>query len=265
MDPIGFDGGDTNLYRYTGNDPTNARDPSGLDYFELTRVPGPSSAKDQDEIDKDPPKFQYRRQPRVVFTYVKGPAFSSRDFWGIGSGEWGQPGEFAEGSAWVPKGTKALYGAGATDITVRGDQKSSGHCNNVVTDENSEIGKAATLLVTFEHFKRGTYEVTLEAAASARTSEDLAMGGATGKMFVFKDGNRNRTDEALLFEVHAGVSEKASERTDWKKEKVTFNVVVDKDHKTPVAAFVTTNVTATKRGWAQLMDKIEVLNITGPN
>jgi len=30
QDPIGFDGGDANLYRYVGNGPTNATDPSGL-------------------------------------------------------------------------------------------------------------------------------------------------------------------------------------------------------------------------------------------
>jgi uncharacterized protein RhaS with RHS repeats len=30
QDPIGFVGGDANLYRYVGNDPTNATDPSGL-------------------------------------------------------------------------------------------------------------------------------------------------------------------------------------------------------------------------------------------
>ena len=29
-DPIGFEGGDTNLYRYCGNDPVNAADPNGL-------------------------------------------------------------------------------------------------------------------------------------------------------------------------------------------------------------------------------------------
>lgn len=29
-DPIGFDAGDMDLYRYVGNDPTNATDPSGL-------------------------------------------------------------------------------------------------------------------------------------------------------------------------------------------------------------------------------------------
>ena len=29
-DPIEFEGGDADLYRYVGNDPTNAIDPSGL-------------------------------------------------------------------------------------------------------------------------------------------------------------------------------------------------------------------------------------------
>jgi uncharacterized protein RhaS with RHS repeats len=28
-DPLGFDGGDPNLYSYVGNDPTNLTDPSG--------------------------------------------------------------------------------------------------------------------------------------------------------------------------------------------------------------------------------------------
>ncbi|MGB7415483.1 MAG: RHS repeat-associated core domain-containing protein, partial [Thermosynechococcaceae cyanobacterium] len=32
-DPIGFDGGDANLYRYVGNGPVNATDPSGLRLF----------------------------------------------------------------------------------------------------------------------------------------------------------------------------------------------------------------------------------------
>ena len=30
LDPIGFDGADTNQYRYVGNSPTNATDPRGL-------------------------------------------------------------------------------------------------------------------------------------------------------------------------------------------------------------------------------------------
>ncbi len=29
-DPVGFDAGDANLYRYAGNDPTDAIDPEGL-------------------------------------------------------------------------------------------------------------------------------------------------------------------------------------------------------------------------------------------
>jgi hypothetical protein len=33
QDPIGFEAGDANLYRYVGNGPTNAVDPSGLDYL----------------------------------------------------------------------------------------------------------------------------------------------------------------------------------------------------------------------------------------
>jgi hypothetical protein len=45
QDPIGFDAGDVTLYRYVGNDPTNAIDPSGL-----KRVP---SGNGQREIEKE--------------------------------------------------------------------------------------------------------------------------------------------------------------------------------------------------------------------
>src|SRR5262249_37473306 len=34
-DPIGFSGGDSNLYRYVTNEPTNTTDPSGLQRFVL--------------------------------------------------------------------------------------------------------------------------------------------------------------------------------------------------------------------------------------
>jgi hypothetical protein len=40
-DPMGFDAGDPNLYRYTGNDPTNATDPSGM--AELAPAPREAS------------------------------------------------------------------------------------------------------------------------------------------------------------------------------------------------------------------------------
>jgi len=39
-DPIGYDGGDANLYRYVGNRPTNAVDPSGLTF--ITDAPTPT-------------------------------------------------------------------------------------------------------------------------------------------------------------------------------------------------------------------------------
>ena len=33
QDPLGFDAGDSNLYRYVNNAPTDATDPSGMDYL----------------------------------------------------------------------------------------------------------------------------------------------------------------------------------------------------------------------------------------
>lgn len=38
VDPIGFDGGDDNLYRFVGNDPTNGVDPSGLKVVKVVNI-----------------------------------------------------------------------------------------------------------------------------------------------------------------------------------------------------------------------------------
>src|SRR5262245_2655320 len=44
--PCGFAAGDTNLYRYVGNAPTNATDPSGLKDYKLGDVPDPKISAD---------------------------------------------------------------------------------------------------------------------------------------------------------------------------------------------------------------------------
>lgn len=52
QDPIGFDAGDMNLYRFVGNDPTNTVDPSGL------------------QVQKRPPSYQPTRK-QLVEDYLK--------------------------------------------------------------------------------------------------------------------------------------------------------------------------------------------------
>ena len=47
-DPIGFDAGDANVYRYVGNSPTNAVDPSGL--FSWSLPPGTSVDQGNDGV-----------------------------------------------------------------------------------------------------------------------------------------------------------------------------------------------------------------------
>ncbi len=69
-DPIGFGGGDTNTYRYVGNGPGNALDPSGLEatnkavYDDLGDLPAPNTvgyrgAGDRvaDDVDLDPDQY----------------------------------------------------------------------------------------------------------------------------------------------------------------------------------------------------------------
>jgi hypothetical protein len=48
VDPSFFEGGDSNLYRYTGNDPTNAEDPSGLAEINRNGLPGISQGNRKD-------------------------------------------------------------------------------------------------------------------------------------------------------------------------------------------------------------------------
>lgn len=56
VDPIGFDGGDVNLYRAEGNDPTNAVDPSGLQEMkEIETIRGTES-----KLEKGTFKFKDR-------------------------------------------------------------------------------------------------------------------------------------------------------------------------------------------------------------
>src|SRR5690606_23746949 len=57
-DPIGFAGGDINLYGYVKNKPTNRRDPMGLDDADLafyeTLPRGWDRGRSQDELDRPP-------------------------------------------------------------------------------------------------------------------------------------------------------------------------------------------------------------------
>jgi RHS repeat-associated protein len=50
QDPLGFDAGDDNLYRYVGNDPTNVTDPSGL---EDQKLPLHVRFKNKDKKEKE--------------------------------------------------------------------------------------------------------------------------------------------------------------------------------------------------------------------
>jgi RHS repeat-associated protein len=57
-DPSGLSAGDTNLYRYVGNSPTNATDPSGLGPV-MPEIPGPVPNVEQ------PPPVQAPRVPPI--------------------------------------------------------------------------------------------------------------------------------------------------------------------------------------------------------
>jgi hypothetical protein len=81
-DPIGFEGGDANLYRFVGNDPTNFTDPSGLkEYSCYTQWEKPLPLADPVTGGYSPPleghsKFIFRVNDRPAggFSPLDGPA-----------------------------------------------------------------------------------------------------------------------------------------------------------------------------------------------
>jgi RHS repeat-associated protein len=68
QDPIGFDAGDANVYRYVENSPTNATDPSGLHaiwrapWRDIPVVTGPRELPEP-SVDLSPPPPVHRRAP----------------------------------------------------------------------------------------------------------------------------------------------------------------------------------------------------------
>lgn len=80
-DPIGFDGGDVNLYGYVLNDPINFVDPSGLMGMPLPRLPegggekAPSEADSDCKKNKPNPKYRIRILPGYDPGGVRGSFF----------------------------------------------------------------------------------------------------------------------------------------------------------------------------------------------
>ncbi len=89
-DPLGFGGGDSNLYRYGGNDPVNRTDPSGLD-DDATPPNGPAKKKNRNATPHGVPDGAYGQN-------------SSGGYYSAGG----------DGSGVLPSG----YGSGTTDRLV---------------------------------------------------------------------------------------------------------------------------------------------------
>ena len=92
QDPKGFAAGDTNLYRYVGNDPTNSEDPAG------TQPPKQGS---------DP----YALKSELTVTVIMAPCAPVRTRWG-----W----VLINGPVWVPGTTpySTLLNGGAPPFTI---------------------------------------------------------------------------------------------------------------------------------------------------
>lgn len=50
QDPLGFDAGDTDLYRYVYNEPTDAVDPDGLQFTQPSYYPNPRGSTSYDPL-----------------------------------------------------------------------------------------------------------------------------------------------------------------------------------------------------------------------
>ena len=78
QDPMGFDAGDSNLYRYVNNAPTSATDPSGLE--------GPSGMQEIDATNPTPNGvFPFRGRGRAAPGFGQGSEFAPDPFNPLGS------------------------------------------------------------------------------------------------------------------------------------------------------------------------------------
>jgi hypothetical protein len=160
-DPLLFEAGDPNLYRYVENSPTNAQDPSGLEWVVLGRVPGSTTADAGD-------MFKRVFYEQYAVTNEK-PFIEYRQFRGAWiHGTWGQPGYGADGSGeFLPSGSLDLhdttvqtpYGGARSLVLRNAPDRPDGYCNN--TQDFKTIGTAGTLTAEFMYFKPGTYEVEI--------------------------------------------------------------------------------------------------------
>src|SRR5690606_33103175 len=72
QDPIGFAAGDTNLYRYVGNDPANGTDPSGLE----SRKPRPATKPNGVSMVGTPSRKPPRSSPTPSFLGDLGSSYT---------------------------------------------------------------------------------------------------------------------------------------------------------------------------------------------
>ena len=171
--------GDTNLYRYVGNDPTRQTDPHGLGYFILGAFAGPASAAQPGSS----------KPPTVVYSQLRGETVGLASLW-AGSGTWGQPASNATGAGTLLRnGNKDLngneisdanFGGARTSVSAWGAGASNGACNTVYAFGDGGYA-SGTLGVSFNRFKPGTYHVSLRInSARFRAAVRVSVAGAGG-------------------------------------------------------------------------------------
>jgi RHS repeat-associated protein len=165
MDPIRFDSGDVNFYRWEGNNPSVQTDPSGLtsSWVYIRSHRGPKCSCDG----------------TVYYEQMRGSRLD------IGAGRWSQPDKAGSGSAFYLNSQK--YGGMVSNIMVKGNPGGGGVCNTPISGNpsNPDYTHAGSMIVRLANFKPGSYSVTihwfvgLHAAGSVGASVAMFLGGSS--------------------------------------------------------------------------------------
>ena len=231
QDPLGFDAGDSNLYRYVANRTNMERDPSGFSWYLLGS--------------RDVPAVKgvgQNTMPRVDYYLSKGNQLDG------GSGTWGQPFWTAYGAAGFIQNDDDLYpyrGAlSIIKIRTSTPPNAGGHCNTIKAEKDESMN-AGHIVAKAVNFPLGTYKVVIGFSFDlSQSKKGLMVVNATAIT-----GNYNKTYTTSV--VNSQILES------WRKESIR---VVGNDGKAVLAEMYPSMANMT--GWGRADLRLQIASIS---